>query len=242
MLLTSIFGTLGTILSFCLQISPIPSIISGFKAGEIKSITLPYFVIANIASIQWICFGIGIKDLFVILVNSIGFTLFIIYMNMYIYIKYNFLVFFLIHYGFLVEFSLSYFFLSKDVSLFLAVIIASVWQSATIPTMRLALQNKDSSYIDILLNFISFTNFVVWLVYSILIHTNMMVAQNAICSLFCFMNIYIYFWSTEKIDHNNWIISVFKLVLFVPEKEKDIYFEKDSTSYDSEKTTIEKEK
>ena len=93
--------------------------------------------------------------------------------------------------------------LGELLNLYLAVIVACMWQSATVPTMKMALAKKDCSFVNILLCYVSFANFIVWILYGIMIGTYLMAFQNTVSASFMMMNIYIYFWATGVIKNDD---------------------------------------
>ena len=109
--------------------------------------------------------------------------------------------------------SFVYNYLNKNICLYSATIINCVWQSTTIPTMKEALFNKNASYVNILLSYVSLCNFSVWFVYGIFIHAYIMSLQNFICGWFCFMNVVIYYNCVNVISDDNCIIFCFRKML-----------------------------
>ena len=200
---TPLLGTLGTVLSICLQLSPVPAMYRGIKEMQLKSITLSYFIMGIVQSTFWGCYGYNIKDPFVFGVNMIGVTLFTIYMNMLFYINNQKKNYLMINIPLLILFIVAITILGELLNLYLAVIVACMWQSATVPTMKMALAKKDCSFVNILLCYVSFANFIVWILYGIMIGTYLMAFQNTVSATFMAMNIYIYFWATGMIKNDD---------------------------------------
>ena len=85
MLLAQFIGSIGCLIGFGLQLSPIPAVIEGLRAMEIKSMTTTYFIIGIIQAILWLGFGLKIHDIIVYGPNVTCFVLFSIYLNIIIY-------------------------------------------------------------------------------------------------------------------------------------------------------------
>lgn len=217
--LVNFLGSLGALLSFGLQTSPMPTMIRGVKEMDIKSITLSYHVMASVQSMFWFNYGLGRQDPYIWGVNLIGITLFLIYANMFIYIKGPTKHYLYVDAGVLAQFLIGHYVLPYQWNMIGAVIVACFWQTATIPTMRLALKNKDGSFVDILLAIVSFANFVDWILYSLLTETYLMGFQNFVCGFFCFFNIYIYFWTQGKMPDKDCLIEKLKEILKSDEVE-----------------------
>lgn len=203
MSITPLLGSLGTILSLCLQLSPSPAIYKGLKEGIIKSLTTTYFIMGIVQSTFWGGYGYNIKDPFVIGVNMVGVALFTLYLNIMFYINKENKNYIIINGPLVILFIISMTILGERLNLYLAVLVACFWQSATVPTMRLALAKKDCSFVNILLCYISFANFICWIIYGILIESYLMSFQNTVSAIFMTMNIYIYFWATGVIKNDD---------------------------------------
>ena len=150
MALVDLVGIISISLSIFLCLSPIPAIYDGLKKMNLKSFTISYFIMGCVQSIMWGTFGWKIDDFYVYFINAYGMILFFIYLNIYIYVsgeKTKFLIangfVFLIFMGAL-------FLLSIQFNLYSAVITSSIWEATTILTMRLAIMNKDSFFVNIL--------------------------------------------------------------------------------------------
>ena len=217
MTIATLLGSVGSIFAFCLQLSPFPAMIEGLKTNDIPSMTISYFVMGIFGSVLWTCFGFGINDIFVYGVNIVGITLFGIYLNIFIYVKCDMKTFLMGNLGLLLEFIIAYIYFSPSLCLYLAVIVACIWQSSTIETMRYALEQKDAKFVNILLAVVSLLNFADWFIYGVLIQTYMMSFQNFVCGFFCAMNIYIYMWCNGYMSHDNVIIELMKKAMMVKE-------------------------
>ena len=76
---------IGTIYStFCLflQLAPIPGMLEGCRKGEIKSMTIGYFMTGITQANLWIGYGVCLKDFFVYFPNITCTSLFLTYLNM----------------------------------------------------------------------------------------------------------------------------------------------------------------
>ncbi len=59
---------------------------------------------------------------------------------------------------------------------------------------------------------ISIINFFIYILYGIFAKLFLISFVNSICFIFCFFNIYIYFWSLGKIEHDSKLISILKFI------------------------------
>ena len=71
--------------------------IEGFRKGDIKSMTIGYFVAGITQACLWIGYGACLKDFFVYFPNLTCATLFLIYLNMLIYVKKKYNLFYLLN-------------------------------------------------------------------------------------------------------------------------------------------------
>lgn len=212
--IVSFVGLLGDLFAFGLQLSPSPAILQGIKDMEVKSLTLYYFITGIINAILWACYGFGADDIFIWGINLVGTILFVIYMNCFIYIQRSPTNLYLYSNGGLgALFLFCKFAIPYQFNMYAAAVIGIVWQSTTLTTMRLALKNKDSSFINILLCYISFLNFVDWTIYGILVRTFIIYFVNGTCGTIMFMNIYIYYWTINQISEDDCLILFLKKVL-----------------------------
>ena len=95
MLIKEILGLIGSILNISLQLSPMPEIINAFKKMEIKNLTISYFVVGITQGIFWIGYGLNISDIVVYGPNITIYILFTTYLNVVIYIKARYNLFYL---------------------------------------------------------------------------------------------------------------------------------------------------
>ena len=217
---SSYVGSFGSLLAFCLQLSPLPAIITGLKEKEIKSLTSTYFIMGIVQSTFWGGYGYSISDNFILIVNTIGIILFAVYMNCIFYINNQTKNYIIVNIPLTVLYMFTLFVLNGTLSLFIAVILSCAWQSSTVITLREALAKKDAKFVNILLCYISFVNFSVWIIYAFLIKTFLMAFQNVVCSVFMAMNIYVYYWANGIIQNDNdSIILMMKKLFRVEEME-----------------------
>ena len=80
-------GMLGTTFSLFLQVSPIPGMIEGFRKGDVKSMTIGYFITGITQASLWIGYGACLRDFFIYFPNVTCASLFLAYLNMLIYVK-----------------------------------------------------------------------------------------------------------------------------------------------------------
>ena len=222
--LKEILGLLGSILNISLQLSPIPEIINGFKIMDIKSLTISYFVVGITQGIFWIGYGLNISDIVVYGPNITIYTLFTIYLNITIYVKARYILFFLtnIPLAILCYFSCTYF--TSSINVVSATIVSIFWQTTNVETMRLALKHHDSDYINLLLSIVTFSCFVIMAIYSLLIEAYVMFIPYFYGSILNFINIYIYCWCKNKLSRKDCFINILISLLRVEDTEnnKDI--------------------
>lgn len=225
--LIGILGILGNIFAFFLQISPIPTIIKGLKEKEIKNLTLSYFLVALINTAFWFGFGFNENDKYIYIINASGLLFFLLYTNIKIYIDYlkiKYLILFNIIYFIYLLFVVNC--LSGKIDLFIGTIISCLWQGTTIPTMRQSLFNKDSSFVNFNVMIVSIINFFIWVLYGFFDNVFLISFVNGICFIFCFFNIYIYFWSLGKINNDSKLICFLKFIFCVDNLNENFDVEK----------------
>ena len=213
MAIKEILGLLGSILNISLQLSPMPGIIEGFKKMEIKSMTISYFVVGIIQGIFWIGYGLNISDIVVYGPNITIYILFTIYLNVVIYVKSRYNLFYLTNIPLAILCIFSCSFLPETVNVINATIVSIFWQTTNVETMRLALKNYDSAYINLLLSAVTFSCFVIMSIYSLLIKAYIMFIPYFYGSILNFINIYIYYWAEGKISKDDCLIQIIKNIL-----------------------------
>ena len=200
-----------------------PEIINAYKKMEIKNLTISYFVVGITQGICWIGYGLNISDIVVYGPNITIYLLFTIYLNVVIYIKSRYNLFYLtnIPLALLCFFCCKYF--PSSINVVSATIISIFWQTTNLETMKLALKYKDSAYINILLSIVTFSCFVIMWIYSLMIEAYVMFIPYFYGSILNFINIYIYFWCLNKIKGNDCLIGKIKNLLKVNIDDADIY-------------------
>ena len=224
MAIKEILGLLGSILNISLQLSPMPEIINGLKKMDIKNLTISYFVVGITQGIFWIGYGLNISDIVVYGPNITIYLLFTIYLNITIYVKSRYHLFYLTNIPLAILCFLSCRYFTESINVVSATIVSMFWQTTNLETMRLALTYHDSAYINLLLSIVPFCCFVVMSIYSLMIEAYVMFIPYFYGSILNFINIYIYAWCLNKINQNNWFILkiIFILKADVIEKDKDI--------------------
>jgi hypothetical protein len=224
MAIKEILGLLGSILNISLQLSPMPEIINGLKKMDIKNLTISYFVVGITQGIFWIGYGLNISDIVVYGPNITIYLLFTIYLNITIYVKSRYHLFYLTNIPLAILCFLSCRYFTESINVVSATIVSMFWQTTNLETMRLALKYHDSAYINLLLSIVTFCCFVIMSIYSLMIKAYVMFIPYFYGSILNFINIYIYAWCLNKINQNNWFILkiIFILKADVIEKDKDI--------------------
>ena len=224
MAIKEILGLLVSILNISLQLSPMPEIINGLKKMDIKNLTISYFVVGITQGIFWIGYGLNISDIVVYGPNITIYLLFTIYLNITIYVKSRYHLFYLTNIPLAILCFLSCRYFTESINVVSATIVSMFWQTTNLETMRLALTYHDSAYINLLLSIVTFCCFVIMSIYSLMIEAYVMFIPYFYGSILNFINIYIYAWCLNKINQNNWFILkiIFILKADVIEKDKDI--------------------
>lgn len=220
MAIKEILGLLGSILNISLQLSPMPGIIEGFKKMEIKSMTISYFVVGITQGIFWIAYGLNISDIVVYGPNITIYILFTIYLNVTIYVKSRYNLFYLTNIPLLILCFISCSFFPELLNVISATVVSIFWQTTNIETMRLALKYYDSAYINLLLSVVTFSCFVIMSIYSLLINAYIMFIPYFYGSILNFINIYIYYWAERKISKDDCLIQKLCYIL-KPENSSD---------------------
>jgi hypothetical protein len=201
-----------------------PEIINGLKKMDIKNLTISYFVVGITQGIFWIGYGLNISDIVVYGPNITIYLLFTIYLNITIYVKSRYHLFYLTNIPLAILCFLSCRYFTESINVVSATIVSMFWQTTNLETMRLALKYHDSAYINLLLSIVTFFCFVIMSIYSLMIKAYVMFIPYFYGSILNFINIYIYAWCLNKINQNNWFILkiIFILKADVIEKDKDI--------------------
>ena len=191
MAIKEILGLLGSILNISLQLSPMPEIINGLKKMDIKNLTISYFVVGITQGIFWIGYGLNISDIVVYGPNITIYLLFTIYLNITIYVKSRYHLFYLTNIPLAILCFLSCRYFTESINVVSATIVSMFWQTTNLETMRLALKYHDSAYINLLLSIVTFCCFVIMSIYSLMIKAYVMFIPYFYGSILNFINIYI---------------------------------------------------
>jgi len=213
MSLKEILGILGSVLNISLQLSPMPGIIEGYKNMDIKNMTISYFVVGIIQGIFWIGYGLNISDIVVYGPNITIYIFFSIYLNVVIYVKSRYNLFYFTNIPLAILCLISCSFLPETVNVISATIVSIFWQTTNVETMRLALKHYDSAYINLLLSLVTFSCFVIMSLYSLLIQAYIMFIPYFYGSILNFINMYIYYWAERKIAKDDCLIQIMFKIL-----------------------------
>ena len=213
-------GIIATTFSLFLQISPIPGMIEGFRKGDIKSMTIGYFVAGITQACLWIGYGACLKDFFVYFPNLTCATLFLIYLNMLIYVKKKYNLFYILNPILFFELFIILKFFPEHVCDSSACILFFVWQSTNTETIRLALKYCSRDYINPQLSFVSFLCFSFGSFYSLLIKAYIMLIPNLFGILMNITNIFLYYWAGGYFEKENIFVNILSKIL-KPENAQD---------------------
>jgi hypothetical protein len=208
-----IFGMTAMTFSISLQIGPIPGMIDGFKKGDIKSMTISYFMTGIIQTLFWLGYSICIKDLYVGLPSLTMLILFGIYLNALIYIKNRYHLFFILDSLIIILTFVIIKFLPEHVCDTSATIISIIWQTTNAETIRFALKYYSQEYINPLLSWISFMCFTTYWIYSLMIGAYIMFIPNFYGSIINTINLYLYYWAGGHFSKENCFISFLNIIL-----------------------------
>ena len=206
-------GILATCTGLFLQVSPIPGIIEGFRKGEIKSMTIGYFMAGITQSCFWLGYGACLKDFFVYFPNITCTILFVTYLNMLIYVKKKYNLFCILNPTILFELFVILSFLPEHVCDTSASIISIVWQSTNAETIRLAIKYYSKDYINPQISFVSFFGFFFASFYSILIKAYIMFIPNLFGLLINITNIFLYYWAGGYFEKENYYVKILCKIL-----------------------------
>ena len=213
-------GILGTTFCLFLQISPIPGMIEGFRKGDIKSMTIGYFMIGITQACLWIGYGACLKDFFVYFPNVTCSLLFVIYLNMIIYLKKKYNLFYILNPSIILELFIILKFFPEHLCDTSATVLCLVWQSTNIETIRLALKYYSQDYINPQLSLVSFLCFSCGSLYSLLINAYVMLIPNLFGALVNITNIFLYYWAGGSFSKENIYVNILCKILR-PENAKD---------------------
>ena len=212
MSIKGIVGLFATIFSFVLQVSPIPEVIDGFRKGDIKNLTISYFMTGIGQALFWIGYAACIKDFYVLVPNTTVTILFGIYMNSLIYIKKKYHLFYILNPIIIIGIFLILKFCPEHVCDTAATIISLAWQTTNSETLRLALKNHDQAYINLLVSFISWTDFILFWVYALMIKGYIMFISNFYGFIINSVNLYLYFWAGGYFAEKNCFVNILKVI------------------------------
>jgi uncharacterized protein with PQ loop repeat len=222
MSMANFFGSAAFISSFLLVTSPIPSIYEGYNKGEISNLNVEYLLIGCVQSSLWMLYGYKLNDFYTFLTNVICVTLFLIYVNLYLWInKQNDKI---LKYNAIAIGSVSFFTVAfnGNICLLIGAIISTLWHFTIIEKMKQSIQTKDASFINLTVAGVSWLNFFLWLIYAILTENYLMCIPNVVGVIIWGLNLLIYSWANSYISHDNFIINSLALVLKVEPKQSEI--------------------
>ena len=216
----ALVGTINLILIFILQVSPIPGMIEGCRKGDIKSMTVGYFLAGITQNCFWFGYGLCLHDFFVYFPNIPGTILFTIFLNMLIYVKkkYNY---FLLNALIIFELVIIISFFPEQACVISATILSITWQTTNLETIRLALRYHSQEYINPLLSFISFLAFFTACLYSIMIRAFIMFLPNFYGLLINIINLYLYLWAGGFFNKDNAFVNYLSKILRVEDIKED---------------------
>lgn len=229
-----VLGFLGAVLNISLQLSPMPGIIEGYKKMEVKNLTISYFVVGISQGVLWIGYGLNISDIVVYGPNITIYILFSIYLNVLIFIKSRYNLFYLTNIPLAILCIISCKIFPEIINVSGATIISICWQTTNVETMRLALKNYDPAYINILVSLVTFSCFVCMALYSLLIEAYIMFIPYFYGAILNFTNIYIYYWACRKMPKDDCFIRLLFSILKPgqeTEGEQDKNFIQNSQQY-----------
>jgi uncharacterized protein with PQ loop repeat len=221
MALADIIGTMGFLAVFGLISAPCPSLVNGIRTGEIKNLSLTYFITGLVQSTGWANYGHMIKDFNIYIANDVAFVVFLIYINMFLYIYKQIKEMAMYSVGFCLFYLICRNLCPVGLNLLVASAISFVWNCSLIPLIKKSLETKDASYLNILLAGFSFLNYFLWTFYGILVNNVSIIITNSWALLLWTINIFVYFWTNNHIANDNICISFLKKIFFVQETSTD---------------------
>lgn len=202
-------GALGLLFSFFVKLSFIFPIINERQMEAICSYTQTYFLLGGVQSVFYTGFGYQQKDYYLFTSGIGGAVVFIAYLNIHIYLFGPYKHFIYFDFGLLLLLFVSINAIPKDVNLLLGVIGSCLWQATGLANIRMALLNKDISFVNILLSYCSLFNFSIWLIYSFINHIYLLSLDSIVTIVFMLANIIIYNWAMGKISDEHPFILLF---------------------------------
>lgn len=216
----TLLGTIAMIFSISLQIGPIPGMIEGFRKGDVKNMTISYFMTGIIQTLFWLGYGICIKNLYVTLPSLTMLVLFGIYLNTLLYIKKKYNLFIILDSSIAILTFIILKYLPEHACDTSATIISLIWQTTNTETIRLALKYYSQDYINPLLSWISFICFTTYWIYSLMIDAYIMFIPNFYGCIINTINLYLYYWAGGYINKDNYLVSILNCIL-KPENIQD---------------------
>ena len=209
----ALFGTVAMTFSILLQIGPIPGMIEGFRKGDVKNMTISYFMTGLIQTLFWLGYAIIIHDYYVGVPSFTMLVLFGIDLNVLIYIKRRFNLFILLNSFLIILAFIIIKYLPEHACDTSATIISVVWQTTNAETIRLALKYYSQDYINPLLSWISFVCFTTYWIYSLMIKAYIMFIPNFYGFVINSINLFLYYWAGGYFSKDNCFISILNSIL-----------------------------
>ena len=219
--LVDLVGFAAFINTFLIISSPFPALYEGIKKMEINNITLEYLLIGCLQSTLWSTYGHKNSDFYTSLTNDVLIVIFIIYLNMFFYINQMKDKGLYINIGIAIEIVLLYFFIGGNLCLLLASSMGTAWQFSMLRTMKKALVNKDSAFINLPIALLSSSGYVLWTSYAVLTSNWLMFIPNAIGCVMWGLNLFIFLWTKLYVNDDNFLICLLHII-FSTEKERGV--------------------
>jgi len=225
--LTNFLGSSALVLAICCIMSPSKSLYEGLQKMEIKNITIEYFLFGIPQTALWMLAGYKLNDIYVYMTNIFAVILMTTFLDVFLYINRKNSQIILYDISIFLYIWILNVILSPSLTILLATLLSSIWQFASIRSIRSSLQTKNSSYINLLLAFISAVNFGNWFIYSLLTKNYLMAIPHFLGNLIWSTNIFIYYWTQSKISHDHFMIIFLKWVFIVKSDESNENKEKE---------------
>lgn len=210
MQLASLFSTLGILISIGLFFSPIVTLRKSIKTKKIENISLLFVVAYLLNAFLWVCYGIRMDVLEVLIPNSISLILQSFYVFIFVrvypeklkYLKYIALML-LAFFGVAIFLPLHVLgFFAMLVNVFTTVSLAE----RIIPTIR----SRDPKFINLLILTLATINCACWMIFALFIQDMWIMIPNAFGVIVGLVQFYVFMWAKGWAESSFVIIPLLK--------------------------------
>lgn len=195
-------STAGTAISIGVSLTPIPSMISAYKTKKL-SISHLFLILNNLNSLSWALYGYKTENPAIYINNTVTTLLSLAWIFLYHQIKNDFVIYISQYIVSVLSFSLVVMnFCTPDMIGWICLIFNILGYAAPIELIPIALKEKNSKYIDIVIIGVCQMNSLIWFTYGQLTQNYFIIAPNLLGIFFSAFQILIYMWASGYLPHS----------------------------------------